>query len=264
MKTPTNNLGLAARCSIDQLVDRRLRSAQMSLEIGDVAADSGEPEAAIVVDMKRLADMELRIVEPETGAVITVHRRHALETTVEVEHPGMIGTPDGVSCISLARRTELSATMRAAVVKHMHLAVGIPGHDQRLAADLSEIIVSRIRDLALMANIDPGAFENAFHLEIEDLRIRISLAMRPIRLHQCRNFSIRPGHAVLRIPLAVGLLNICHDPGSPSMISDRDEADGRYCPDRRRRDDAWPLSLRRPGYRHRPLGKLHAADQGRC
>ena len=46
-------------------------------------------------------------------------------------------------------------------------------HDDRLAAELGGDEIAGIRDLARMTDEQPGAAEDAFHLQVEQVRIGI-------------------------------------------------------------------------------------------
>ena len=62
---------------------------------------------------------------------------------------------------------QLGAFVRAPVVEHFDRAVLAAHHDHVLVTHPCGVKVSRLGHLALVADIDPGAAIDTFHLEIE-------------------------------------------------------------------------------------------------
>ena len=74
--------------------------------------------------------------------------------------------------MALALVDHLGAAMGAAVEQHLHAAVAVAAHDHRLAAELGGDVVAGLRHLAGMPDEQPGAAEDALHLELEHIRDR--------------------------------------------------------------------------------------------
>ena len=73
----------------------------------------------------------------------------------------------------LSENAFFGAAVGAAVEQHLHAAVAVARHDHRLAPELGGDVVTRIRHLAAVADEQPGAAEDALHLEFENLGIGI-------------------------------------------------------------------------------------------
>jgi hypothetical protein len=56
--------------------------------------------------------------------------------------------------------------------------------DERLRGDVQGDEIARLRDLAGVADIDPGARPQALHLELEHLRVDVDVAVHPVGLNQ--------------------------------------------------------------------------------
>jgi hypothetical protein len=97
-------------------------------------------------------------------------------------------------------------------------------HDHRLASELGGDVVAGLRDLAGVPYEQPGAAEDALHLELEDIRIRVHAAMNPARLDQLGDFvriSVAHGIPLNSISSSCLVLEVPRErPGkaSPSRI----------------------------------------------
>ncbi|MCY1242406.1 hypothetical protein D9M72_553660 [compost metagenome] len=74
--------------------------------------------------------------------------------------------------------------VRAAVHQHAHGAVGVAHHDQRLAGDVGRVVVTGIRNLALVADVVPAAQEQALAFKLEQRLAQVHVPMHPVVLHQ--------------------------------------------------------------------------------
>ena len=74
--------------------------------------------------------------------------------------------------------------MGAAVEQHVHAAIAMPGHDHGLAAEFRGEVVAGLRHLAGVADVKPGAGEDALHLQFENVGIGVDVAVHPPRLDQ--------------------------------------------------------------------------------
>src|SRR5262249_24085420 len=89
--------------------------------------------------------------------------------------------------VALALVHHLGAAMAAAVEQHVHLAVAVTHHDHGLAAELGGDVIAGRGNLARMPDIEPGAAEDALHLELEDRGIGIDVAVHAAGLDQLRD-----------------------------------------------------------------------------
>ena len=78
--------------------------------------------------------------------------------------------------------TDQCATMRAAIIKDMNLAVFGPADNHAFLADPSCPIVAGVGDLAFMADIDPRFVKNAFQLLLEYILVCVARFVDAIRL----------------------------------------------------------------------------------
>jgi hypothetical protein len=72
---------------------------------------------------------------------------------------------------------DLGTLVRAAVVKHVHLAVAVTDLDHRLVANLRGEVIALVRRLAFMSDKHPRIGEQVLHLEPVDLLIDVDVAM---------------------------------------------------------------------------------------
>src|SRR5262249_58402137 len=155
--------------------------------IGPIWSSKLEPFAARLANTKPrysptrgAREAERRLVEIGGAAL---WYRHRGEAAVGVEAPAVIATgqPRGVA---LALVDHLGAAVGAAVEQHVGAAVAVADHDHGLAAELGSDVVANVRHLALVADEQPGAAENALHLEFEQLGIGVDATMHTTGLDQ--------------------------------------------------------------------------------
>src|SRR5260370_30225672 len=95
----------------------------------------------------------------------------------------MIGACERAA-IALAIGTQLVAAMRALVQEQTYLATTIMTHQHRCRADEFRHIVVLVRDIAGVADIDPGPMPDPLQLLLEDPLVVIHDAADPRRLDQ--------------------------------------------------------------------------------
>ena len=74
--------------------------------------------------------------------------------------------------------------MHAAIHQDVDVAVLVARHDGRLRPDRHGLVIAGLRDLALVSEEYPTALEDTLHLKIEDLLLKVNLAMDPAVLDQ--------------------------------------------------------------------------------
>jgi len=74
--------------------------------------------------------------------------------------------------------------MGTAVDEHADRPVGVPCHDHRLASHSRREEGAGLGDLALVADQEPGAAEDAIHLEVEQGGIGVDRPVDAVRLDQ--------------------------------------------------------------------------------
>jgi hypothetical protein len=85
------------------------------------------------------------------------------------------------------------------------LIVAIAGahHHHGLAADRHRVVVAGVRDLRLVAAIDPDLLEDAFHLLVEDLLIGVDAFVDPVGFHESLDVHRRVFLRMRRTPCSV-------------------------------------------------------------
>jgi hypothetical protein len=155
------HLDLARGRALHEVVERLAQRPQELEEWRADWAQRGEDEAPIDVDPRRARESTLRGSDDRTR--VAFGQREAAEASVGVVGPAVIGAHE------LARGAgrdlaHLGAAMGAPVDQHAHRAVGVPRHDDRLAAHPRGEEIARVPDLALVAEHQPRAAEDPVEL----------------------------------------------------------------------------------------------------
>ena len=194
---------LAVRRAIDEIVDVALHRPDMVLEARSMRGQAGEHEAAVFADARGAGEVEVRAIEAIAAAF---RHRHAHELAVGVVVPAVIAADEPLG-VALAFVHHLGAAMGAAIEQHVDAVVVMPRHDDGLAAEFGRDVVARVGDLAGVADVQPGAPEDALHFEFEDIRIGIDPPVNPARLDQfCYLVRMSIAHRKLRNSGRVGSL----------------------------------------------------------
>src|ERR1700756_3788435 len=82
------------------------------------------------------------------------------------------------------------SAMPTAVDQSGNAAVGQSGNDDWVPPDIRGLVIAFFADFFAVAEIDPRFVENAFHLEIENFRIRIDRAMDRVLRDQFFNRGV--------------------------------------------------------------------------
>src|SRR5207247_9189369 len=119
--------------------------------------------------------------------VVRIARRHGngAQAAVGVVSPAVIRAHKAAGAAASLGAYD-GAAMHAAVDQHAHRAVALARDDHRLAAHAGGEVIARRGDLAVVPEDQPGAAEDALHLEFEDRRIGVHRALHPVGLHQHR------------------------------------------------------------------------------
>src|SRR5262249_38733468 len=139
-----------------------------------------EYEAAILPNARRACEAERRFVE--IGGAAFRHR-HGGEAAVGVEAPAVIATGQPRR-VALALVGHLGAAVSAAIEQHIDAAVAVADHDYGLTAELDGDVIAGVRHLALVADEQPRAAEDALHFELEQLGIGVDAAVHATGLDQ--------------------------------------------------------------------------------
>ena len=167
-KARIRDLDLAVRRAVDQIVDHLGHRAEMFGQRRGIFVQRGKHEAAIDRDAADPLHVVLRIVETE-GVGIALAMRHRVERAVRPERPGMIRATEhlGVAAIDHA---DSRAAMRAAILQHVDVAVGVAGDQDLVGGEPGADEVAGLLELAFMGDVDPEPAEDALLLELEHRR----------------------------------------------------------------------------------------------
>ena len=77
-------------------------------------------------------------------------------------------------------------------------------HDDRLAAEIGGDEIARVRHLAGVTDEQPGAAEDAFHFQVEQVRIGVDAPVHAAGLDELSDLvGVAVAHGLLSIPLVV-------------------------------------------------------------
>ena len=171
---------LAAGIAVEPFVDRAGDAAEIIEQRRRVGIERAEDEAAIAVDARHLRDVEFCVLEI---AGIAVRPRHRAQLAGVEEAPAVIRADEleGVAALEPAER---GAAMGAAVEQRADFSVGIAQQDDRPQAELGGDVIVVVRDLAVVAEIDPDRAPDVGQLRLEDRRVGVDQAVDAVLLDQ--------------------------------------------------------------------------------
>src|SRR5262245_22398325 len=156
----------------------------MILEARPGRGETREYEAAVVADAGRACQPERLLVE---ALAASLRHRHRQQPSICIVGPAVIAAHQPRR-MSLTLIHYFCATVAAAIEQHLHAAVAVTAHDDRLTAELGRDVVAWLRHLAGVADEQPSRSEDALQLELEQLRIGIHAPMDAARFNQLSDF----------------------------------------------------------------------------
>lgn len=151
------------------------RRGKMGLDVRHVGVEAGEDEAVVARHMRhRSQAVVLALPAFRVGAIGLV--LHVEQLPAVVIDPSMVRTNPALGAAARLA-ADHGATVRTGIDEAAQDAVGAAADDHGLASDDGGQIVVRIGNLAVVADIDPGAFPNVPELLLEDVRIGIERAV---------------------------------------------------------------------------------------
>src|SRR5690606_33250525 len=153
---------------VDDLVNDPGALAEVFLQRGDVSIQAAEQEAAVALEARQALEV--------VGAVgVELLRITALllitglqQLAVIAEGPAVERAGEG-RLVAALRAAQGGATVRTGVEQRLQRPVPGAGDHHRRTTYGQREIVSGIRYLALMSQEYPVAFEDVFHLQLEQL-----------------------------------------------------------------------------------------------
>ena len=188
------DLHVALRRPVDQVVEGGDQRAEKLAQRRAVRGQAGEDEAAIHFGPRHFGEAQAALRAALLG--VALRRRHGEQGAVQPVGPAVIGA-DELGDGAPGGAAHGRSAMGAAVEQHPHAAVALAHHEDRLPAHLRRHEIARARDLAVMAEQQPGPAENPFHLQVEDAWIGVGVPMHPAGLHQLRDPLGRPHGALV-------------------------------------------------------------------
>ena len=179
------DLDCAFRRPVDQIVERGEQRAEKFAQRRAVRGKVGENEAAIDLGSRHFGKARAVLLRVPVRRIAS-RRRHGEQRAVQAVGPAVIGA-DELGDRSFRGATDGRSAMGAAVEQHLHAAVALTHHHDRLPAHMGGDEIAGPRDLAVMAEQEPGPAEDPRHLQIEECRIGIGVPVHPSGLHQVRD-----------------------------------------------------------------------------
>ena len=157
----------------------------------------GPHRALVAAQLRHLDEAPLRPVELRMVGLAEI--RHADQPAVGAVAPAVIGAGED-GRVALVVAAHLHAAMAAGIEEHMDLAGPVAAQDHRFLAHARDEVVAGVRDLALVADKQPSAGEDALQLLAVDLLVDEDLAAdlplrrstRPGRYPVCRHLRLLP------------------------------------------------------------------------
>jgi len=155
---------------IDDVIDDLGGFTQVLLKRNHIGIETAEQEATVVAELRHLLEVvgAVGVELLRVTAFLLVLRLQQL--TVVAEGPAVKRAGKG-RLVAPFLAAQCGATMRASVEDGFQLAILGTGNDHRLATDSYCKVVTRLRDLALVGQVNPVALENILHLQIEQFLI---------------------------------------------------------------------------------------------
>src|ERR1700733_8866402 len=160
---------LALGRQIDKQVDLIPRRTEMFIERDSVRRETAEYKPAIDSHSWNVSKAQLFLAQRSAIAVLV---GNGTQLTVVAISPAVIRASENLR-VALGYLTYGSRPMAASVQQQAHLATIITHHDHGCASDLSQPVVTRLRNLAGVPHVDPSSMKDFRDLVFEDLGIEI-------------------------------------------------------------------------------------------
>src|SRR5690606_5463460 len=144
--------------------------AEVILERLDVRIEAAEQETAVALETSDLPQVVAAVGVELLGVAGVAGILDLQQLSVVAECPAVEGAREGRAVVGLATAQHRTA-VAARVDQAVQLAFLVAADDDGLAADVRGEVVTDVRDLALVGEVDPVALEDVLHLEFEDLLV---------------------------------------------------------------------------------------------
>ncbi len=148
-------------------VDVVRRAREVGAQVDGSGVEAGEHEAPVAVDLGRREQAHARAVESRAIAILA---GQAVERSGAAVRPRVVEAVHAPG-VALGNAADQRPAMPATVVEDpLDAVVAVPEH-QRPVADVAGPEVARLRDLRLVADVEPAAIEDRAHLVAEHVLV---------------------------------------------------------------------------------------------
>src|SRR5262249_12955689 len=154
-----------ALAAIKEHVEIPLHLAEIVVQWQRIGIERGEPQSLVIVELRYWRQAPALAVQFIVVGLLQI--RHADQPPVIAVRPAMIcaGEGGGVTGIGAAQPV---ATMAADIQKCVYLSAAVAHHQNRVFTHIGGEEIARLRNLALVAQIEPAAREDPLQLLLVD------------------------------------------------------------------------------------------------
>src|SRR5271156_4046679 len=150
-----------ALAAIKEHVEIPLHLAEIIVQRRCRGVESGEPQPLVIVELRYWSKAPVLAIQFVVVGLLQI--RHASEPPVIAVGPAVIGAGKGGGIAGIGAAQPV-ATMTAYIQKSVNLPRCIAHHQNRVLAHIGGEEIARLRDLALVAQIEPAAGEDPLQL----------------------------------------------------------------------------------------------------
>ena len=180
----------ADRGAVHHVVEAGEGGAEIIVEADAVRAEPGEDEIPIHMHRADRGHALGGFGLLKSGIVITLRQRDGGDAAIGAEAPGMIRAAEEFAGVAARVVGDAGAFVRAAIMQHADGLVGVADHDHRGGADGGGDEVANGRNLAGVADINPGIGEEMRHFMREHLGRGVGIAVHFIVPYQGFNGGV--------------------------------------------------------------------------
>src|SRR5882724_4370322 len=174
------DLNLSRGRPIHEVIERARERPQPVDQTQAFRGDLRKDKAAIPIHCGNAVQGELRRSRSHPTSVITASGRDAAQSAIEVIDPAVIAASQCFARRAAAFADELRSLVQTTVEEHADLLVVAADHHYGVTSDARSEIVTGLRNLAFVTDIDPTALEDACELGLEDRSIDVDRAVHGV------------------------------------------------------------------------------------
>src|SRR5271169_5573409 len=158
----------AALATVEERIQVPGHLAEIFAQRRGLRVEGGEEQPLVAVELRHR--IEAPALALQFAVIGFLQIRHADQPPVIAIGPAVIGAGEGGGIAELGAAQPVAA-MAANIQKGMHLARRVAHNENRVFAHVSGEKIAGLRDLALMAQKEPAARENALQLLLINIRL---------------------------------------------------------------------------------------------